>query len=269
MILVLKCRRHALLFALCAAMLCVPVAEAQRITIDALLQRVYTEPNPEPFTMAADFKADFTLSLASGKFTVRTAGTIVESRAVHGEFKRRKATVTRIDMPLVLRPFAGAIRKSLTDLIEVEQRPGEILPAQDLFIAEERPDGRYLIGGVRKDIVTQSMRRYNQAANLDDNDARRAIARWLWSPSQRASIVRPGGPYMLTALVDENGLVHQLTLAYEWGQVSNKITFVTIGGHAFWREVLSETSSEMAGMGRVDGNLVLQVANHCLNCPPR
>ncbi len=74
---------------------------------------------------------------------------------------------------------------------------------------------------------------------------------------------------MLTALVDENGLIHQLMLTYDWGQLGNTLTFVTIGGRAFWREVVSDTSTEVAGMGRVDGHMVMQVTNHCLNCAPR
>jgi len=267
---VLKLRRHVSLLVLCAAVLLPSPAEAQRLTVDALLLRIYTEPNPQLYTMTADFRADFTLSLATGKFNVRAAGTMVESRAAMGEPKKRKADVTRLDLPLMLLPFSSSIRKVVTDLIEVEQKPGEVLPVHDVFIAEERLDGRYLLGGVRRDIVTQTMKRYNQTSGLDDNDARRAIARWLWSPTQRASIVRPGpGPYMLTALVDENGLIHQLILAYDWGQVGNRITFATIGGRSFWREVISDTTSEVAGIGRVDGHMVMQVTNHCLNCPPR
>jgi hypothetical protein len=265
-----RLRAIARLLLLCVATLLASPASAQRLSVDGLLQRIYTEPHPQPFTMTADFRADITLSLATGKFSVRAAGTMVESRTALGEPKRRKAEVTRLDLPLTLRPFSGSIRKIVTDLIEVEPKPGEVLPVHDVFIAEERPDGRYLLGGVRKDIVTQTMRSYNQTAGLEDNDARRAIARWLWSPTQRASIVRPGpGPYMLTALVDENGLSHQLTLAYDWGHVGNRITFVTVGGRAFWREVVSDTTSEVAGFGRVDGHMVMQVTNHCLNCPPR
>jgi hypothetical protein len=114
------------------------------------------------------------------------------------------------------------------------------------------------------------MRKYGQAANVDDVTSRRAIAKWLWSPSQRASIVRPGpGPYMLIALVDDTGLLHQLTLFYDWGQVGNNIRFVTVGGRPFWREVTSDTSSDVPGLGRVDGKMVLQVQNHCLNCVGR
>jgi hypothetical protein len=254
----------------CALLALASPAVAQRLSVDALLQRIYAEPHSPPYTMTADWRADIVLTLATGKFGVRAAGTMVESRAASGEPKRRRAEVTRLDVPVTLRPFSGSIRKIVTDLIEVEPRPGEVLPIHDVFIAEERPDGRYVLGGVRKDIVSEIMRKYGQTAGLEDPSARRAIARWLWSPSQRAAIVRPGpGPYMLTALSDENGLLHQLTLAYDWGQVGNRITFVTIGGRPFWREVVSDTTSEVAGIGRVDGHMVLQVTNHCLNCAPR
>jgi hypothetical protein len=243
---------------------------AQAVTVDALLARVYTEPNPQPFTMTADFVADFIITLSTGKFAVHAVGSLVESRPAAGESRRRKATVTRLDVPLLLRPFTNSIRKVVTDLIEVEQKPNEILPVQDVFIVEERPLNRFLLGGVRTDIVVETMRKYGQGANVEDVASRRAVARWLWSPNQRASIVRPGpGPYMITALVDDTGLMHQLTLSYDWGQVGNRISFVTVGGRTFWREVISDSSSEVAGMGRVDGRMVLQVQNHCLNCSPR
>jgi hypothetical protein len=247
-----------------------PPAHAQTLTVDALLQRIYNEPNPQPYTMTADFAAELLINLPSGRFTVRASGTIVESRAAAGEPRRRKATVTKLEVPLLLRPFNNSIRKVVTDLIEVEQKPNEVLPVQDIFIVEERPPNRYLLGGVRTDIVIEAMRRYNQGANVDDVTSRRAIAKWLWSPTQRGSIVRPGpGPYMLTALVDDTGLLHQLTLYYDWGQVGNAIKFVTVGGRPFWREVVSDTASDVPGLGRVDGKMVLQVQNHCLNCPPR
>jgi hypothetical protein len=151
----------------------------------------------------------------------------------------------------------------------VEQKPEEILPVQDIFIAEERGD-TFQIGGVRADIVTETMTKYGQKDLLKDPVARRQIARWLWSPSQRASIVRPGpGPYMLTAVVDDTGLIRELTLSYDWGHVGNRISFVTVGGRPFWREVVSDTSTVVQGMGRVDGRMNLQVQNHCLGCTPR
>ncbi len=244
-------------------------ALAQAVTVDTLLQHIFTEPNPQPYTMTADFTANIVLNVPTGKVTVHAEGTLTESRAVAGEQRKRKASITKIDIPLILRPFTNSIKKVVTDLIEVEQKPGEFLPYQDVFIAEERGD-KFLLGGVRADIVTGVMNKYGQQALLKDQTARRAIAKWLWAPSQRASIVRGGaGPYMVTALVDENGLMYQLALAYDWGQVGNRIVYVMIGGRAFWKEVNSDSTSEVAGIGRVDGTMALHVQNHCLNCSPR
>lgn len=245
-------------------------AGAQTIPVDLLLARVVAEPDRQPYTLTADFTSRLTLNIPTGKFTVTAAGSLVESRVANGEPRRRKVTVTTLDVPFMLRPFSRQIRETLAGLIEAEHRPGEFLPSQDVFIADELAGGQYLLGGVRQDIVTEVMTKYGQTGLLRDPTTRRAIARWLSSPSQRASIIRAGsGPYMLSALVDETGLVYQLTLFYEWGQVGSRLAFVTIGGRAFWREVVSDTSTEVAGMGRVDGRLVVQIANHCLNCPAR
>jgi hypothetical protein len=242
-------------------------AQVQSPTVDALIARVYTEPNPQPYTMTADFNSDVVLRLPTGMITVKAVGTLTESRAAAGQPRTRKATVTRLDVPVLLRPFSNSIRKVVTDAIELEQKPNEILPTQDIFIAEERAPDKYLLGGVRTDIVNDTMVKYKQQALMRDTAARRAIAKWLWSPSQRGSIVRGGpGPYMLAVLLDETGLIHQLTLHYDWGQVGNRIQFVTVGGRPFWREVVSDTASELAGIGHVEGRMTLLVQNHCLNC---
>jgi hypothetical protein len=113
------------------------------------------------------------------------------------------------------------------------------------------------------------MTKYGQTAYLKDPTARRAIAKWLFAPSQRASIVRAGHAYAVSVLVDDAGLVHQLTLFYDWGTLGSRISFVTVGGRAFWREVNADTSSDVPGIGRVDGMMILQFSNHCLNCPSR
>jgi hypothetical protein len=240
---------------------------AQDVTIDTLISRIYSEPNPQPYMMTADFNSDVVLRLPTGTMTVKAVGKIAESRPAAGQPRSRKATVTRLDVPVLLRPFSNSIRKVVTDAIELEQKPSEFLPNQDLFIAEERPQDRYLVGGVRTDIVNETMTKYNQQALLSDNTARRAIAKWLWSPAQRGGIVRVGpGPYMIAVIVDESGLMHQITLYYDWGQIGNRIQFVTVGGRPFWREVVSNTQSEVAGIGHVDGRMTLLVQNHCLNC---
>jgi hypothetical protein len=242
-------------------------AQPQPLTVDALIARVYSEPNPQPYTMTADFNSAVVLKLPTGLITVKGVGTMTESRAAVGQPRTRKATVTKLDVPVLLRPFSNAIRKVVTDAIELEQKPNEILPTQDIFIAEERGPDKFLLGGVRADIVNDTMVKYKQQAFMRDNTARRAIARWLWSPSQRAGIVRGGpGPYLLAVLIDETGLIHQLTLNYDWGQIENRIQFVMVGGRPFWREVVSDTAGDVAGIGHVDGRMTLLVQNHCLNC---
>lgn len=257
------------LVALAILVLAAP-ALAQGLSIDALVSRVLTDPNPQPYTMSADFTARMMFNITTGRIEVYAAGTLLESRSAAGEPRRRKATITKLDVPLLLRPFSASIRRTVTDLVEAEPRPAEFLPTQDMFIVEERAGGRSVVGGVRQDIVTDTMTRYGQSANLRDPASRRAIARWLWSPTQRASIVRGGqGPYMLSALADEGGLLHQISLFYEWGELSSRFAFVGVGVRQFWREVITDTSSEFIGLGRVDATIALQISNHCLNCPPR
>ena len=242
-------------------------AQPQGPSVDVLIARVYSEPNPQPYTMTADFNSEVVLKLPTGLITVRAVGTMTESRTAVGQPRTRKATVTKLDVPVLLRPFSNAIRKVVTDAIELEQKPNEILPTQDIFIAEARAPDKILLGGVRTDIVNDTMVKYKQEALIRDTTARRVIARWLWSPSQRGGIVRGGpGPYMLAVLIDETGLIHQLTLTYDWGQIGNRIQFVTVGGRPFWREVISDTASEVAGIGHVDCRMTLFVQNHCLNC---
>jgi hypothetical protein len=250
-------------------LVCAGLAQAQTVTVDSLIAKVVSEPNPQPYTLTADFSASLVMTLSTGKVPVHAVGTLFETRTVSGQPRTRKATVTRVDLPVLLRPFSNSVRTILAGLIEAEQKPAELVPTLDIFIQEERNDGRYLLGGVRQDIVTEIMTKYNQQALLKDPTARRAFARWLFSPSQRPTIVRSGPAYAMATTVDDAGLVHHLTLFFDWGQVSSRLTFVMVGGRPFWREVTSEGTSEIPGLGRVFGTMVLQVTNHCLNCQPR
>ncbi len=262
--------RRGLALAAALALVLAPAAVGQGLTIDTLLTRMMAEPNPQQYTMTADFTSRLTFNMATGRVGASAAGVFAESRPAVGEQRRRKATITRLDLPLLLRPFSGAIRGFIVDLIETEHRPSEIVPAHDVFIAEERPGGKFLVGGVRQDIVTEVMIKYRQTGGLREPAARRAIAQWLWSPTQRPTIARGGpGPYALTAVVDEWGLAHQLDLFYDWGNLGTKVVFVQAGGRTFWKEVVVETSSEITGMGRVDGTMHLVLTNHCVNCAPR
>lgn len=245
------------------------IAAADHISVDDLLKRIVTEPNPQPYAMTADFTTRVTLNMATGKLTVQAAGTLLESRAANGEPRRRKATVSRVDVPFLLRPFSNSIRQTVADLVEAERKLTDFVPMMDIFIQEELNGNRFLLGGVRQDIVTEVINKQRQTTYMKDPTFRRAIARWLFAPSQRASIARTGDAYAVSAVVDDAGLVHQLTLFYDWGTLESRILFVTVGGRAFWREVNADTSSDVTGIGRVEGKMVLQFSNHCLNCSPR
>lgn len=260
--------RKAMILCVCV-LVCGGVAGAQAVSVDSLLAKVITEPDTLPYTLTADFSARLNMALSTGQVPVHAVGTLFESRSANGQPRIRKATITRLDLPLLVRPFSGAIGSILTSIIENEQRVAEFVPTLDIFLEEDRNDGRYVLGAVRQDIITEIMTKYNQQALLKDQTARRAFARWLFAPSQREQIVRPGAPYAMRTVVDDAGVVHQLTLFYDWGQVGSRLTFVTIGGRPFWREVTSNGTSEIAGLGRVHGRMVLQVTNHCFNCQPR
>ncbi|HET8679641.1 MAG TPA: hypothetical protein VFM39_05935 [bacterium] len=242
------------------------VAYAQGMSVDLLVARVISEPDQQPYTLNADFTARLMLNISTGTVPITGAGSLVESRPAPGEARRRRVTLTSLQVPILLRPFSSPIRDALKNMIESEPKAAEFLQNLDVFVVDELPGGRYQVGGVRQDIVTEVMTKYRQTAMLRDVTARRAIAKWLHSPSQRASIVRGGGAYMLSAVVDEAGVVHDLTLFYEWGHIRSQATFITIGGRSFWKDVNSDTSTLVAGMGRVDGHLVLHITNHCLNC---
>lgn len=257
--------RHPLVV-LGSTLLIATVACAQGVNVDLLLARVITEPDQQPYTLSADFTAHLKLNITTGTVPITAAGSLFESRPAAGEARRRRVTTTSLQIPILLRPFSSQIRDALKNMIESEPKAAEFLHNLDVFVVDELPGGRYTVGGVRQDIVTEVMTKYKQTALLRDVTARRAIAKWLHSPSQRASIVRGGGVYMLTAVVDEVGVVHDLTLLYDWGHIRSQTTFMTIGGRSFWKDVNSDTSTLVAGLGRVDGHLVLNITNHCLNC---
>lgn len=247
----------------------VAAAGAQGLTVDMLLARIATGPDTQPYSMTAEFTSRLTLTGPTGTFVIPGTGSMVEARA-NGEQRRRKITLTTLQVPLLLRPFTNGLRDAVRELIEADNRAVEFLGTQDVFVGDEAASGRYALGGVRTDIVTEVMTRYGQTGMLRDPTARRAIAKWLHAPSQRASIVRGGtGPYILSAVVDETGVIHDLTLFYDWGQVRNHVTYMTVGGRPFWRDFNTDTSRQVAGIGRVDANLVVNFANHCLNCQTR
>jgi len=80
----------------------------------------------------------------------------------------------------------------------------------------------------------------------------------------RDLVVRSGPPYALRLVVDEHGLVYENVLFYNWGQAVTKITYTNVGGRPAWHDVESTISSDISGLGHVDGLLLLQIRNYTL-----
>ncbi|MGH2425257.1 MAG: hypothetical protein ACRDF1_03085, partial [bacterium] len=80
-----------------------------QVTVESLLGRIISADNRDQYELTAEFQADLVL-VASGRRTRGyAAGTLRESRRA-GEPRRWKITVQRLDLPLLLRPFAATLR---------------------------------------------------------------------------------------------------------------------------------------------------------------
>ncbi len=234
--------------------------------VDALLVRVLGTEERETYELKADFIGSLTLVFRGSELSAVAAGTYHESRKA-GEARRRKIAIKRLDLPLLLRPFSGALREAIERKADFQTDNPANFRAHDIFILEAQGSNRYVLSGVHRAIVDDALDRYGQAAAKEDPAIRRHIARWLYtSPVMHDWVVRPGPPYALRTLIDQGGLVYELTLFYNWGQVGTKVSYVVVNGQPLWREIITDTVTDLSGVGRVDGQMTLTFSNHCLNC---
>ena len=233
-------------------------------TVDTLLARLFGSEDTTPYELTADFSGTLTLVVRGAKTTAVADGSYVESRGADG-VRRRKVTITRLDLPFLLRPFGASVRRIIEEKVETQSESPETFHAHDIFILGEQ-HGRYVLVGVHRAIVDAAIDRYGKPQDKRDPEVRRRIAHWLWTSPQRENIVRPGPPYALSTTVDESGLIYELTLFYNWGEVGTRIFYVEVNKQAVWRTVSADAISEVAGFGRVDGVMVLHFTNHCVNC---
>jgi hypothetical protein len=233
-------------------------------TVDVLLARVFGSEDKTPYELTADFNGTLTLVVRGSKTTAVAAGSFVESRGADG-VRKRKVNITKLDLPILLRPFGGSVRRIIEEKVETQSETPETFHQHDIFILGEQR-GRYVLVGVQRAIVDDAIDKYGKPQDMRDPEVRRRIARWLWTSPRRENIVRAGPPYALRASVDEAGLVYELTLFYNWGEVGTRIAYVEVNKQAVWRTVSADAVSEVAGIGRVDGVMVLNFTNHCVNC---
>jgi hypothetical protein len=232
-------------------------------TVDSLLGRIISADNRDQYELTADFQADLILMVSGRRLRGHASGTLRESRRA-GEPRRWKITVQKLDLPLLLQPFARTLRSLIEDRAESQSQSLETFNSHDFFIQEEHR-GRYVLIGLRRDVVDEMIDKYGKPADRHDPEIRRRIARWLFtSRSMRDFTVRSGPPYALRLLVDEQGVVYETELFYNWGQALTKITYINVSGRPAWHDVQTTIDSEVSGLGHVEGQLTLQIRNYTL-----
>ncbi len=240
----------------------------ENIDVDVLLTRAVGTGSVDSYDLTADFQGWLTVTVRGTPFTALADGTYRETRKP-GELRHRQIQVRHIEVPLLLRPFTGSVRDLIERKAELQSDNPATFSGHDIFVLEELPGPRYVLGGVFRLIVDDAIDRYGGGVGKKDIAFRRNIARWLYTaPTMRPRIVRPGPAYALRTVVDDLGLVYELQLFYDWGQIGSKVHYIVVKGKHVWREVSADTRTDLSGVGHVEGQMNLTFSNHCLNCKP-
>jgi hypothetical protein len=257
-----------IMVALAAALILPAAAAAQGPTVDQLLERIFGSETTDPYYETADFAARLNLNVRGVKLGATAAGSFVEFRDQKGGPIRRKIDIKQLDLPVLLRPFAGTIRRVIQEKGELQsENPGDYTD-HDFFILEQRADKKYVVVGVRRDRVSQAIVRFGRGKfDKQNTDDRRAVAKWLYtSPTMKEFLQVPGGAYAAIFVTDETGRVYEQALLYDWGRVGTKITWGQASGNWVWKQLDSDVVSDVSGFGRVTGDAILTFSNHCWTC---
>lgn len=242
---------------------------AQAPNVDALLERIFNAETRAPYDLTAAFTGTVAFSAHDGHWVGTTIGTFHEWRTAEGQSRHWKVTVERLDLPILLRPFASAVQHAIEEKAAAQTESLENLHSHDLFVLDQSQGSSYVLAGVRHDLVDDAIDRYGHGADKADARARRAIEQWLYTaPTMRDAIKRGDGPYAMQAASNDHGLVHALTLFYTWGQLDMTFEYIMVEGRPFWRAVHSVISSDVKNVGRVDGELTLTFTRHRLTTSP-
>lgn len=235
--------------------------------VDALLTRLFASKYAEPYQLTARFEGVLELTLRRARVTAVAAGSYLEWEGPDRR-KRRQVRLTRLDLPLLLRPFAGTLRKVIEERIEHQPDSADAFHAHDVFLHDTLPEGRYVLIGIRRDIVSEALRRVGRPEDREDVDSRRRMAQRLFTtPGERERIRQPGPPYALRALIDERGYLYELTLSYDWGDVGTVFSYTDVQGHRVWKTLAADTVTTL-GSGRAAGRLAMTFTDHCFGCSP-
>ncbi len=251
-----------------AVQVAVPVRAQE--PVETLIAQIFGTKDAAAYDLQAHVRGAFSLTTGQGFIAGTAAGTFREWRTLGGS-RRWRVIVQDLQLPWLLRPFSGAVRASIEQKVEAQSEAFENFRNYDVFISEELAGGQYVLVGLRRDVVDETITRFGRSVDKQDVAARRTIARWLFTaPWMRNWITRAGEPYALKVVTDDSGLVHELQVFYERSQVGMKFSYLTVGAHPAWKEVLSTfANSNARGLGRLEGQLKLGFADHKLDLTPR
>ncbi|HEY6103121.1 MAG TPA: hypothetical protein VI007_07840, partial [bacterium] len=145
-------------------------------TVDTLLARIFGSEDKTPYELTADFNGTLTLVVRGSRTTAVAAGSFTEWRGADG-IRRRKVDVKKLDLPVLLRPFAGSIRRTIEEKVETQSETPDTFYEHDIFILSQQ-QGRYVLVGVQRAIVDAAIDRYGKPQDKKDPEVRRRIARW-------------------------------------------------------------------------------------------
>ncbi|HKX17705.1 MAG TPA: hypothetical protein VJT33_06815 [bacterium] len=234
------------------------------------LVRLALAPKPsELYTMRADYDLILTVRYGSGGLLTTTARGMLTEWHRPRQPLHRSITIREMRIPLLLRPFSGLVQRVIKERIETQPDDLPDVNGHDFFLLDDPSKDQYVIGGVRRDIVTETLATYRNpgAATSNDPETRRAVAKWLFSsPTMKSRVIRSGPPYAMKGVVDAQGLLRAFDLFYNWGILRTQIAYAFINGAPVWNRLHTDVASDLPTLGRVTGGVTISLSNECLDC---
>lgn len=215
-----------------------------------------------PYEVRADFAATLALMIGSLQHTATSQGEVLDRLGSNGEHLITVA-VRAVQAPLLLRPFKSSIASVTSELITSQAEDPRTFDGYDLVVLETRDDGTSVLGGVRSDIVDDTMHRLPASAPSSTPEFRRAIVKsLLTSPAMREGLRRSGPPYAFRAVADPAGRLLESSVQYDWGSAESRLTYTVADGRQVVGRLAVEVRGQVGGLGRVSGKMTVVFSNH-------
>src|SRR3989441_8371808 len=100
-------------------------AQPQPVTVEFLLQKLFGSNNKPPYDLTADFTGVLTVSFKNGRLVVEAEGSFHEWRGTDS-VKHRRGLIPDLSVPLLFRPFAPSLRRTVAEEDEAQARKPQI-----------------------------------------------------------------------------------------------------------------------------------------------